>query len=68
MTVSDLAERMQVSVRTAHRSVAGWFACQSDPRVPRVVVLRTGRRGRPRYVVDADSFERWYVPALTQAA
>ena len=68
LTVDDIAERMCVSQRTAHRLAAAWCERQHDPRVPRVSRVRLARTGRPRYVVDRDSFERWYVPALTQAA
>lgn len=68
MTVDDIADRLGVSPRSAHRFVAAWFERAEDPRVPRVHRERTGRRGRPRYVVDPASFERWLCPALPQAA
>lgn len=68
LTIDDIAERMCVSQRTAHRFVAAWFERQHDPRVPRVGRRRLARTGRPRYVVDAASFERWLCPALAEAA
>lgn len=59
LTVDDIARTLAVTVWTARRRAAAWLARQHDPRVPRVGRLRTGRRGRPRYTVDAASFERW---------
>ncbi|MEZ4395213.1 MAG: hypothetical protein R3A48_29380 [Polyangiales bacterium] len=68
LTVDHIASRMEWSVRTARRYVAAWSERQHDPRVPRVRSLRTGRRGRPRYVVDPASFERWLCPAAVAEA
>lgn len=68
LTVDHIALRMEWSVRTARRYVAAWAERQRDPRIPRVRSLHTGRRGRPRYVVDPQSFERWLCPAQAEAA
>lgn len=68
LTVDDIAARLGASVWTARRFAAAWLDRQHDPRVPRVERQRTGRRGRPRYAVDRDSFERWLCPASVQAA
>jgi hypothetical protein len=65
MTVDDVLRRFceHASLPHSRRGVRGWIAAwasrQSDPRVPRVVLHRTGKRGRPAYRVDAESFERW---------
>jgi len=59
MTDDDIAERLQRSARTARRYLAAWAARAGDPRVPRVELRHTGRRGRPAYVVDARDFGRW---------
>lgn len=68
LTVDDIAERLGCTARWVRgRYIQGWLARAGDPRVPRVLVLRTGRRGRPRYVVDRDSFERWLCPAAQAA-
>jgi hypothetical protein len=63
LTVDDIASRLKWSVWTARRYASLWLARQQDPRVPRVSRHRSGRRGRPRYVVEAGSFERWLCPA-----
>lgn len=68
LTVDTIAARMSVSVWTARRFAAAWFGRQHDPRVPRVERRRLARTGRPRYLVDAESFERWLCPAAAQAA
>ncbi|MEZ4395122.1 MAG: hypothetical protein R3A48_28925 [Polyangiales bacterium] len=71
LTVEDIAERLGCSPRWARgRYVLGWLCRQHDSRVPRVSMQRTGRRGRPRYVVEPESFERWLCPAppLAEAA
>lgn len=68
LTVDDIAARMCVSQRTAHRFAAAWSERQHDSRVPRVSRVRIARTGRPRYVVDRESFERWLCPALAAQA
>lgn len=68
MTVDEIAARLGISTRSAHRVVATWFERQQDARYPRVARRRVARTGRPRYVVDRESFERWACPALAQAA
>lgn len=50
---------MGLSLATAQRYVAAWFAAQTRPEVPRVTKARTKKRGRPGYEVDRESFERW---------
>lgn len=68
LTVDHIATRMEWSIRTARRYVAAWLARQHDPRVPRVRLQRVARTGRPRYLVDSASFERWLCPAAQTAA
>lgn len=63
LTVEDIADRLRWSQRTAQRFALGWYERQHDPRVPRVTLRRTGRRGRPGYAIDAESFERWLCPS-----
>ncbi len=63
LTVDDIAARLGASQRSAHRLVAAWAERAGDPRVPRVLLARTGKRGRPRHVVDRASFERWLCPS-----
>jgi len=67
LTVDDIARTLSVSVWTARRYAAAWAELQHDGRVPRVARLRTGRRGRPRYGVDRESFARWLCPAAQAA-
>lgn len=62
-TVDDIAARLRCSVWTGRRYAVAWLARQGDLRVPRVTVRRTARTGRPRYLIDRDSFERWLCPA-----
>jgi hypothetical protein len=62
LTVDDIAARLRCSVRTGRRYAEAWLARQRDLRVPRVEQRRSGRRGRPAYVIDRDSFERWLCP------
>ena len=68
MTDDDIAEQLQRSARTARRYLAEWSARQGDPRVPRVALRRTGRRGRPAYVVDMGDFGRWAAGAAAAGA
>lgn len=63
LTVDDIAARLGASQRSARRLVAAWAERTADPRVPRVSRLRTGRRGRPAYAVDPDSFAAWLCPS-----
>jgi len=65
LKVTEVAAHCGWSARTAHRYVEAWREHQSDVRVPRVVVARTGNRGRPGYRVDLESLRRWRVPANT---
>lgn len=67
LTVDDIARMLSVSVWTARRYASAWADLQHDQRVPRVERLRTGRRGRPRYGVDRESFARWLCPAAQAA-
>lgn len=67
LTVDDIAQKLSVSVWTARRYASAWSELQDDNRIPRVSLLRTGRRGRPRYGVDAASFARWLCPAAQAA-
>ena len=59
LTDEDIARALRCSSRTARRRLGAWAALQHDARVPRVEQRRTGRRGRPAYVVDSASFRRW---------
>ncbi len=69
LTVDDIAARLRCSTRTGRRYAEAWLARQRDLRVPRVTRLRIARTGRPRYLVDRDSFERWLCPApIAEAA
>lgn len=63
LTADDIAARLRCSSRTGRRYAEAWLARQRDLRVPRVERFRSGRRGRPRYLIDRDSFERWLCPA-----
>lgn len=68
LTVEHIAKRLGCSTRWARgRYVLGWFWRQHDPRVPRVRLQRVARTGRPRYLVDPQSFERWLCPAAPPA-
>lgn len=67
LTADDIAARMRCSTRTARRYAEGWLARQRDLRVPRVAVRRTSWTGRPRYLIDRDSFERWLCPQAEAA-
>lgn len=67
LTVDDIAARLRCSTRSARRYAEGWLGRQSDLRVPRVTVRRTARTGRPRYLIDRDSFERWLCPQAEAA-
>jgi len=62
MTVEEVAARLGYDPRTARRYASTWEGRQHDPRVPRVERRRTAATGRPRYVIDAASFERWLCP------
>lgn len=63
LTVAKLAALAGWSIRTARRYLSAWFAMQTNPRVPRVIVTRTGKRGRPPYVVDRESYMQWSLSA-----
>lgn len=67
LTVDDIAARLRCSSRTGRRYAEGWLTRQRDLRVPRVTVRRTARTGRPRYLIDRDSFERWLCPQAEAA-
>lgn len=62
LTVEDIALRLSVSTRTAWRRVATWYVLRDSRPVPRVELRRVARTGRPRYLVDEDSFARWLCP------
>ncbi len=62
LTVEGVAERLRCCVRLAREYASTWEGRQHDPRVPRVERRRTAATGRPRYVIDAASFERWLCP------
>lgn len=63
MTVEEVAQRLRLSESYVRRQfVAAWHGRQHDPRVPRVTLARTGRRGHPPYEVERASFERWLIP------
>lgn len=60
LTAQDVAQRLHVDVRTARRRCAAWADAQHLPHVPRVATARRPhRRGRPGYLVDADSLSAW---------
>lgn len=72
-TVRDIAALRNFSERTARRFVEAWAGRQNNPMVPRVTVERPARGtrgGRPRYVVEPTSFDRWRrgLPAVALAA
>lgn len=67
LTADDIAARLRCSSRTGRRYAEAWLARQRDLRVPRVQRFRSGRRGRPRYLIDRDSFERWLCPQAKAA-
>lgn len=59
LRAEDIARRLACHVRTARRWCGAWLGAQARPHVPRVALRGNGRRGRPAYVVDGPSFERW---------
>lgn len=60
LTAQDVALRLRVDVRTARRRCAAWADAQHLPHVPRVATAhRPHRRGRPGYLVDAESLSAW---------
>lgn len=59
LRVKDIASALRCSERTAWRRLEAWERLQHDARVPRVTRARDGRRGRPPFVVDGDSFRAW---------
>lgn len=65
MDVEALARALRAaglggSERTAHRYLMTWLGRQdTDRRIPRVTLHRSGGRGRPSYRVDPVSFVRW---------
>ena len=59
MTVKDLAKVLGCTDRWARVHALRWLEMQRNPRVPRVRVVHTGRRGRPAYHVDRVSFDAW---------
>lgn len=68
LTAEHIATRLGCSARwVRERYIPGWLARQHDPRVPRVRLQRTARTGRPRYLIDRDSFERWLCPQAEAA-
>lgn len=58
LTVAGVSVVLRCSRRTASRWAAAWADAQSQP-VPRVIRLRSGRRGRPAYRVDGPSLHAW---------
>lgn len=68
LRVTDVARAAGWKPRTAHRYVAAWAERQNDARCPRVRVEHTGRRGRPHYLIDAESLRRWLRPAANTNA
>lgn len=59
LRVGDVARATGWSPRTAYRYVDAWALAQSRPGVPRVARRRSGRRGRPAWAVDAETFFAW---------
>lgn len=68
LTVEDIALRLRCHVRTARRWCDAWIGAQARAGVPRVELRRSGRRGRPRYVIEGASFELWQLAANTDCA
>lgn len=63
LTAEDIAARLHCTARWVRaRYIQGWRARAHDPRMPRVTRRLDGRRGRPAYLVDRASFERWLCP------
>ena len=60
MDLREVATSLGCSYRTAARYVSTWVALRGVG-VPRVEVRRTGKRGRPAYHVEAESFRAWVV-------
>lgn len=59
LTAAHIAQRIHRCERTARRYLEVWAGLQHDARVPRVVRVRTGRRGQPPYAAEPESFQRW---------
>lgn len=60
LTVEHLAAMTGDQPRTVRERVASWFARQlADSTLPRVRRSREFAAGRPRYLVDAASYDAW---------
>lgn len=66
LTVAEVSVVLRCARRTASRWAAAWADAQSQP-VPRVIRRRTGRRGRPAYLVDGVSLRAWLRGELVAA-
>ena len=60
MDLREVAAKLGCSYRTAARYVSTWAALRGVG-VPRVTMVRTGKRGRPAYEVEVESFRAWLV-------
>ncbi|MDO9020552.1 MAG: hypothetical protein Q8S73_36855 [Deltaproteobacteria bacterium] len=70
LTVADIARVLRRCAWVARQWCAHWLANQNDKRVPRVVLFKSGKRGRPSYRIDELSFYRWRrgLPAVADVA
>lgn len=59
LTAKDIAARLRCGIWSARQKLAYWLSHQSNERLPRVVLYRSGGRGRPAYRVEPLSFFRW---------
>lgn len=59
LTVAELAAELRCCVRTARRWASAWCHLAARHVVPRVRIVRTGRRGHPAYLIDAASLAAW---------
>ena len=59
LDANDIAARLRCGVWTARQRLAFWLDHQGNQSLPRVVLHRSGGRGRPSYRVEPVSFFRW---------